>query len=203
MNTHADKTQENKNEVVGTQNAPNSAGSESTFQFVDNRTETVSQRKIQEMANNNIKVNQLRAFQQLIGKASMKTSHKQDLNSERTTHQGQFTNSNLPVQRVPVSNAKMNELFSDKKGIEWFYWGPGGNHVGAIRPENGTGEVTDFHVKKEFKGAKTNRIDWLANDNTYNEVAPPTKLEYNNEESLTTMRKLGEETKNLLVKNKK
>lgn len=47
MNTHADKNQENKNQVVTNQTSSQSKGGESTFQFVDNRPETIAQRKLQ------------------------------------------------------------------------------------------------------------------------------------------------------------
>jgi hypothetical protein len=201
MQIHSDKSLDNQKQTVGSQKAKNSAESESTFQFVDNRSETVSQRKILDMANSSYKVNQMKTFQTMLDIAAANTIQKQS--TQLIGNLMQPANLSKPIQRVPVSNSNMWNLFSEKKGIEWFFWGPGGNHVGAIRPDNGTGEVTDFHVKKEFKGAKTNRIDWLANGETYNEVAPPTKLEYNDEGALKSMRELGEETKNLLIKNKK
>lgn len=47
MNTHSDKTPENKNQVVVNGISNQSKGGESTFQFVDNRPETIAQRKLQ------------------------------------------------------------------------------------------------------------------------------------------------------------
>jgi hypothetical protein len=52
MNTHADKTQENKSQSVSNTISQKQGGGESTFQFVDNRPESIFQRKLQEMANN-------------------------------------------------------------------------------------------------------------------------------------------------------
>jgi hypothetical protein len=52
MNTHADKTQENKSQSVSAANSQKKSSGESTFQFVDNRPESIAQRKLQEMANN-------------------------------------------------------------------------------------------------------------------------------------------------------
>jgi len=52
MNTYADKTQENKNQSVVNAASQKQSCSRSTFQFVDNRPEAVTQRKLQEMANN-------------------------------------------------------------------------------------------------------------------------------------------------------
>ena len=52
MNTHADKTQENKSQSVSNVESQMQSGGESTFKFVDNRPEAIAQRKLQEMANN-------------------------------------------------------------------------------------------------------------------------------------------------------
>lgn len=56
MNTHADKTHENKNQAVANAVSQKKSSSESTFQFVDNRPEAVAQRKLQEMANNSTRL---------------------------------------------------------------------------------------------------------------------------------------------------
>ena len=63
MNTHADKTQENKSQSVANGESQLHNGGKSTFQFVDNRPEAVTQRKLQEMANNSPRVKELRVFQ--------------------------------------------------------------------------------------------------------------------------------------------
>ena len=52
MNTHADKTQENKSHTVTAETSQMQSGGESTFQFVDNRAEAFAQRKLKEMAHN-------------------------------------------------------------------------------------------------------------------------------------------------------
>lgn len=52
MNAHADKTQENKSQSVSNETSKKQGVGESTFQFVDNRPESVAQRELQEMANN-------------------------------------------------------------------------------------------------------------------------------------------------------
>lgn len=66
MNTHVDKTQENKSQSISALSSEVQNSGESTFQFVDNRPETIAQRKLQEMANNSPKVSQLRAFQKMM-----------------------------------------------------------------------------------------------------------------------------------------
>lgn len=63
MNTHADKTQENKSQSVSNGESQMQGGGESTFQFVDNRPEAVAQRKLQEMANNSPQSKQAAQFQ--------------------------------------------------------------------------------------------------------------------------------------------
>jgi len=52
MNTHADKTDENKSKSVSNGNFQIQSQKESTFQLTDNRPEIVVQRKLQEIANN-------------------------------------------------------------------------------------------------------------------------------------------------------
>jgi hypothetical protein len=65
MHTHADKTQENKSQSVANTVPQKQNGGETTFQFVDNRPEAVTQRKSQEIANNSPQVSQLRASQDM------------------------------------------------------------------------------------------------------------------------------------------
>ena len=65
MNTRADKTQENKSRSVTNEFRQKQRGGEPTFQFVDNRPETIAQRKLQEMANNCSRVKQLKAIQKM------------------------------------------------------------------------------------------------------------------------------------------
>ena len=51
MNTHVDKTQENKSQSVANTNSQTWKSGEFTFQFLDNRSETIAQRKLQVMTN--------------------------------------------------------------------------------------------------------------------------------------------------------
>lgn len=52
MNTYADKTQDNKRHSSADVFSHKQTGSKAPFQFVDNRSEAVAQRKLQEMADN-------------------------------------------------------------------------------------------------------------------------------------------------------
>jgi hypothetical protein len=63
MNTHAEKTQENKNQTVSVADSQKQSEGSSTFQFVDNRPEAIAQRKLQEMANNSLQVKQAAQLQ--------------------------------------------------------------------------------------------------------------------------------------------
>jgi hypothetical protein len=61
MNTHVDKTQENKSQSGANAISRKSSSAETAFRLVDNRPEAVVQRKLQEMANNSLQAE--RAFQ--------------------------------------------------------------------------------------------------------------------------------------------
>ena len=63
MNTHANKTQENKSQSVANDITQNQGGSKSTFQFVDNRPEAIAQRKLQELTNNSPQTKRLAQLQ--------------------------------------------------------------------------------------------------------------------------------------------
>lgn len=52
MTTHAEKTQDNKSQMVVQDAARKNGSGASMFQFADNRPETVIQRKLREMADN-------------------------------------------------------------------------------------------------------------------------------------------------------
>lgn len=71
MNTHADKTQENKGRAVANSLPKQQSNGEPAFHFVDNRPETIAQKKLQEMANNSPQVKQLTAFRAMFDKNSI------------------------------------------------------------------------------------------------------------------------------------
>jgi len=63
MNTHADKTQENKSQSEANAVSQKESSAKSIFQFVDKRPEAVAQRKLQEMANNSAQAKQAAQLQ--------------------------------------------------------------------------------------------------------------------------------------------
>lgn len=65
MNTHTDKNHENKDHSIAIEVNRMKNVNKSSFQLVDNRPETIVQRKLQQIANNNPQVEQLKAFQEV------------------------------------------------------------------------------------------------------------------------------------------
>jgi hypothetical protein len=110
MNTHADKTQENKSQTVAAETSQMQSGGESTFQFVDNRPEAVAQRRLQEMANNSQQVSQLRAVQEMA------------YNSPQANQAAQLQSmaDNSSSQQQPIQKKENNTGLPDnlKAGIE-------------------------------------------------------------------------------------
>lgn len=74
MNTHADKTQENKSQSVANVVSQKQSSGESTLQFVDNRPETIVQRKLQKTANSSPQVRQLKAIQEMVNNSQRQNS---------------------------------------------------------------------------------------------------------------------------------
>lgn len=110
MNTHADKTQENKSQSVTNGESQLQSGGESTFQFVDNRPEAVAQRKLQEMANNSSQISQLRGFQAMANNSPQ----------AQLTTQLQSMADNHSAQQQPIQKKENNTGLPDnlKSGIE-------------------------------------------------------------------------------------
>ena len=72
MNTHADKTQENKKQSVANSITPKQGSSGSTFQFVDNRPEAVVQKKLQALVYNSPQAKQAAQLQAIADNHSAK-----------------------------------------------------------------------------------------------------------------------------------
>jgi hypothetical protein len=111
MNTHADKTQENKSQSVAANSSQMQSGDESSFQFVDNRPEAVAQRKLQEMANNSPRVSQLKAFQEMANN-SPQAKQAAQLQAMADNYSAQQQN---PIQKKENNTGLPDNL---KSGIE-------------------------------------------------------------------------------------
>jgi GGDEF domain-containing protein len=103
MNTHADKTQENKNQSLANETSHKQNGSKSTFQFVDNRPEAIAQRKLQEITNNSPQAMQLRACQEMANNspqakqaAQLQTMADNHSSQQQQTIQKKENNTGLP-----------------------------------------------------------------------------------------------------------
>ncbi len=112
MNTHADKTQKNKYQSVANAVSKKQSSGESTFQFVDNRPEAITQRKLQEIANNSSQVRQLRAFQEMANNSPQGKQATQ-LQTMAVSHSPQ----QQPIQKKENNTGLPDNL---KSGIENF-----------------------------------------------------------------------------------
>jgi len=65
MNTYANNTKENKSQSIANAVPKKKGKTQSTFQFVDNRPEAVTQRKLREAINNSPKVQKLKGYQEM------------------------------------------------------------------------------------------------------------------------------------------
>jgi hypothetical protein len=171
MNTHADKTQENKSQSVANAVYQNQTGCESTFQFVDNRPEAIAQRKLQEMANNSPQVSQLRAFQEIVNKSpqvkkaiQFKTKTANDI-PEQKPIQKQEDKSTLFLQSKFETIQLMAawdslEKSESKYGIEMgnrniLY---GSQEAASPKPSGLYSEETDNHSEVDYKTWKPNVV---------------------------------------------
>jgi hypothetical protein len=112
MNAHADKTQKNKYQSVANAVSKKQSSGESVFQFVDNRPEAITQKKLQEIANNSSEVRQLRAIQEMANN-SPKSEQATQLQTMAVNHS---------PQQQPIQKKKNNKGLPDylKSGTENF-----------------------------------------------------------------------------------
>lgn len=97
MNTHVDKTQENKNHIVMKESSNKKSGAADTIQLIDNRPETIMQRRLQEMANNQ--------FAQPV--------QKQEIEEEELL-QGKFKTPEVSGQAIQKQEIEEEELLQGK-----------------------------------------------------------------------------------------
>ncbi|WP_264564733.1 DUF4157 domain-containing protein [Flavobacterium sp. N3904] len=126
MNTHADKTSDNKSLAVANSLPKQQSSSESAIQFVNNRPEAIAQRKLQEAINNSPRVQQFKAYQQIANSSAQvkqlrayqamadnftSQTAQQKENVEEETGQGKFE----PIQKKENNTGLPDNL---KSGIE-------------------------------------------------------------------------------------
>lgn len=146
MNAHADKTQENRSQSVAKEVRQMNSNHESTFQFVDNRPETLAQRKLQEMANESL---QTKPFVPLETKSdsSGKPMQMKEIEENKLSH-GQFevrtenpTHSGV-IQRNGEGKAVVADLTNPA-------WQPPGKH----ETNAGKAAITGADLKILLRGA--------------------------------------------------
>jgi len=158
MNTHSDKTQENKSQSVANAVAQKQNNGESTFQFVDNRPEAVAQQKLQEDIKNSPKVQRLKVYQKMADKVLKDRSEN---NKEKTilkvkpsinlnTKERNINENSASDQRNDTINSNLktnhNTNTNPPSGI------PGGA-LGITEFSYDTGETTHVHQ------AETRQLD--------------------------------------------
>jgi len=102
MNTHADKTPDSKSQTVVRNDYSAQSGSESSFQFADNRSEATTQRKLNELANNSQNLKQAAQLKSLADNYPGQTIQKVGIEEEEPL-QGKF----IPVQRQGIEEEEL------------------------------------------------------------------------------------------------
>jgi hypothetical protein len=113
MNTHADKTQENKSQAVANSLPKQQSNGEPAFHFVDNRPEAIAQKKLQEMANNSPQVKQLTAIREMFDK----NSTQQPVQRRMTFGYG-TEDLDAAKERNGITNTSYIKVQNKAKGIE-------------------------------------------------------------------------------------
>lgn len=111
MNTHADKTSENKNQSLSTDDSVSYSASESALQFARNRAQTIVQNKLQEQANTGQAATQLKAAQKMVNSS---------LQVQQTTQLQAMANNHAVYQKQPEEKKANNTGLPDalKTGME-------------------------------------------------------------------------------------
>lgn len=147
MTTHADKTQEKKNHVVINGMTQKSKGGKSSFQFVDNRSESKTQMKLQKMAINSIQTNQAVQLKVITNNQTANTIQKQKKEEEQLLL-GKFDETPLTdnAKHVIQRNGKGKEVVNDLTNPVW--QPPGENKTNA-----GKAAITGAELKILLRGA--------------------------------------------------
>ncbi|MDC3132675.1 DUF4157 domain-containing protein [Flavobacteriaceae bacterium] len=111
MNSHAEKSQENKSQSVENKSSESQSGAASTFQFVDNRTEALGEKKLQAIADDSPQVSQLKTFQH-IANNSHQVAQTLQLQKMADNHNAQYQQ---PIQKKENNTGLPDDL---KSGIE-------------------------------------------------------------------------------------
>jgi hypothetical protein len=146
MNTHADKTQENKSQSVSAADSQMQSGGESMLQFEDNRPEAIAQRKLQEMANNSPQALQLKAFQYMANN-SPQAKQTAQLQSMADNHSSQQQN---PIQKKENNTGLPDNLKTGMENLSGYSMNGVKVHYNSDKPAqlqaHAYAQGTDIHV---------------------------------------------------------
>jgi len=144
MNTHAEKTQENKSQAVANALSEKSR-SESYLKIVDNRPEAVAQRKLQETINISPRVQQLKVYQAMADNYDSQTAQRKEKLEEETL-QGKFE----PIQRKENNTGLPDNLKSGIENLSGYYMDDVKVHYNSDKPSqlqaHAYAQETDIHL---------------------------------------------------------
>ena len=127
MSIHAEKTQENKSQSFSNNIVQRKSNEESTFQFMDNRSEATAQLQLQDMADNSPQVSQLRSFQDMADNSSrrnptvqLQTMADYSPRTNQTIQLESMSENNSAEQSQPTQTQENNTGLPDnlKSGME-------------------------------------------------------------------------------------
>lgn len=144
MITQSNKTQEKKNQIVANTMTQKSKVGESSFQFVDNRSESKTHMKLQKMAFFSPQTNQALQLQ-IIANSQTKNSVQKQRTEEENLLQGKFDG--IPVtDNVLQRNGKGKEVVNDLTNPAW-------QPPGESKTNAGKAAITGAELKILLRGA--------------------------------------------------
>jgi hypothetical protein len=153
MNTHADKTQENKGQSVANAVSQSESSSESIFQFVDNRPEAIQMRKLQEMANNSPQAKQAAQLQAMADNYSAKQLQTMQLKSFQDLAINS-TQTKQVIQRVGTDSEDESSDGTTDEESSWFKYSRRKKKITPRPGERATNQSSKRVVKKTAKKIK-------------------------------------------------
>ena len=149
MNTHTEKTQENKNRSRA-QNDTSKHSNETSFQFADNRPEATTQRKLNEMSNNSPEAKQAAQLKAIADNRSGTSVQLKGIDEEELL-QGKFTTAQRKKTEVGKNNTGMpDHLKTGMENLSGMSLDDVNVHYNSARPAglqaHAYAQGTDIHV---------------------------------------------------------
>lgn len=115
MNTHTNKAPENKNQSAVRNDSSKKGNVESSFQFTDNRAESINQRKLNEIANHSLESSQAAQLKAIASNFSGNAIQMAGLEEEELL-QGKFEPVQMAAEEEELLQGKFNTV--QKQGLE-------------------------------------------------------------------------------------